>query len=264
MEKKTVKIQRQYGIDSPKAKIKKHLKEYIKVEQEVDATLTDAELFLLFLLRRYTTNYTPSQERLGEIMGVDRSNVNRYQKSLTKKGYIRQISRSKGRSKMIEVLKNPIKGYNKIPNALILDNSKSWKQRLFIVQLYNTVLDDVNEIHYNRSKLAKVLGMDRKTLRSNLTSLIEDGLINELENGYLRVDVYKILGVADDILLQQENRIAQLTDERDQAVLERDRANKELIRMRIMNNPKLNLSLSIEPDYHNENPTAYAYLESMQ
>lgn len=199
------KIERQYGENSPKPRIKKNLKEYVRVEQKQEK-MNDACEFLLYVLRRFTNGFTPSQDRLSEITGIDQGKISKYIKTLEKLGFIAVHKRTKGRSKWCELLKDPIKIYNKIPHSLVLNQDIPWRNRLFAIKLYNQVLENVNEIHLSKSKLAEAMGMTRPTLNSNLAYLENKGIIESIPNGF-RIDVYSLLSLTEDVILQQENKI---------------------------------------------------------
>lgn len=198
-------VERKYGVDSPKRAIVKNLKDYVRVERKQEK-LRDSDEFLLYVLRRFTNGFCPIQDRLSEIMGVDRTSVCRSMRVLESKGFITTHEKKHGRSKWFSLHKLPTKNYNKIPTALILNTEIPWKNRLFAIKLYNEVLNDVNEIHRTKKELAAILNMSRNTLEVNIKFYEGKGIIEKIKTGY-RIDVYALLSLVDDVVLQQENKI---------------------------------------------------------
>jgi DNA-binding MarR family transcriptional regulator len=133
------------------------IKEFVKVERHHDIKLTPAEEFTLYVLRIHYDGYSAAQGVYADFMGVSSNRFSEYTDSLQDKGFIKKQKKPNGRSIFYEMLREPKKDWNKIPKSFIRDHYIDWKDRLFIIKLFNLILNDVNEIHYIDKDIAKLI-----------------------------------------------------------------------------------------------------------
>lgn len=194
--------------------------------------LSPQDKFVLLILLKYRNKEGvsyPNQETIAEIMSciekkqikstgeskikkVVRNNISKSIKNLEKNGYLKIIKSSSfnrddgvfgycynmyqiNRDKFPEMENN----WEKIPNSLILKSNFTWQQRLFIIQLYPFVLNNINEIHYPKLFLSKKMGLSYPTLCSKFKEFEYMGIIEQKEKGY-SVDVFKMMEIPNEIV----------------------------------------------------------------
>lgn len=189
--------------------------------------LSPQDKFVLLILLKYQNregHSFPNEDTIAEIMScseekiipstgenkmkkVFRSGISKSIKNLEINEYITVVKNKKGYSSYLyntylinkDKIPDTDSNWEKIPNSLVLKSSLTWQQRLFAIQLYPFVLNEINEIHYPKSFLSKKMGLSYPTMCSKMKEFENLGLIERLDKGY-RVDVFKMMEIPEKIV----------------------------------------------------------------